>query len=203
VGTSQNGVPWSPAGIPRKRLMRLDRPCGKDRWNGAEGFSGKGLPARSDADVVGKCGAPAVRRSSNSRASASRGQLAVGGEPVDAVETRALDLRSECLDRGLCAAVRDLQEAQPPLARPRAAPGAAHQPEATRFSSLSRGRPIQRTARTVAHPAVGCNSSEGGSASHVVFLSDYDMLLTEQLVQGVDVWLNTPRRPWEASERAV
>ncbi|MGA2883508.1 MAG: alpha-glucan family phosphorylase, partial [Bryobacteraceae bacterium] len=33
---------------------------------------------------------------------------------------------------------------------------------------------------------------------HVVFLSDYDMDLTEHLVQGVDVWLNTPRRPWEA-----
>jgi starch phosphorylase len=33
---------------------------------------------------------------------------------------------------------------------------------------------------------------------HVIFLSDYDMLLTEQLVKGVDVWLNTPRRPWEA-----
>ena len=32
----------------------------------------------------------------------------------------------------------------------------------------------------------------------MIFLSDYDMLLTEQLVQGVDVWLNTPRRPWEA-----
>jgi starch phosphorylase len=35
--------------------------------------------------------------------------------------------------------------------------------------------------------------------SHAIFLGDYDMLLTEQLVQGVDVWLNTPRRPWEAS----
>lgn len=34
--------------------------------------------------------------------------------------------------------------------------------------------------------------------SHIVFLSDYDMRLTEHLVQGVDVWLNTPRRPWEA-----
>ena len=33
----------------------------------------------------------------------------------------------------------------------------------------------------------------------MVFLSDYDMLPTEHLVQGVDVWLNTPRRPWEAS----
>ena len=31
-----------------------------------------------------------------------------------------------------------------------------------------------------------------------IFLSDYDMLLTERLVQGVDVWINTPRRPWEA-----
>jgi starch phosphorylase len=32
-----------------------------------------------------------------------------------------------------------------------------------------------------------------------MFLSDYDMLLTERLVEGADVWLNTPRRPWEAS----
>ena len=32
-----------------------------------------------------------------------------------------------------------------------------------------------------------------------IFLSDYDMLMTEHLVQGVDVWINTPRRPWEAS----
>ncbi len=33
---------------------------------------------------------------------------------------------------------------------------------------------------------------------HAIFLSDYDMHLTERLVQGVDVWINTPRRPWEA-----
>ncbi len=33
----------------------------------------------------------------------------------------------------------------------------------------------------------------------VVFLSDYDMSLAERLVQGVDLWINTPRRPWEAS----
>src|SRR5258708_56343 len=35
--------------------------------------------------------------------------------------------------------------------------------------------------------------------NHAIFLTDYDMLLSENLVQGVDVWLNTPRRPWEAS----
>ncbi|NNM43102.1 MAG: alpha-glucan family phosphorylase [Chlamydiae bacterium] len=33
---------------------------------------------------------------------------------------------------------------------------------------------------------------------HAIFLSDYDILLTEHLVRGVDLWINTPRRPWEA-----
>jgi len=33
---------------------------------------------------------------------------------------------------------------------------------------------------------------------HVVFLEDYDISLAQDMVQGVDVWINTPRRPWEA-----
>lgn len=33
----------------------------------------------------------------------------------------------------------------------------------------------------------------------VVFVEDYDMAVAAELVQGVDVWINTPRRPWEAS----
>ena len=37
----------------------------------------------------------------------------------------------------------------------------------------------------------------------VVFLSDYDMLLTQELVHGVDLWINTPRRPWKPAERVV
>ncbi len=32
----------------------------------------------------------------------------------------------------------------------------------------------------------------------VVFLEDYDIALAKELVRGVDVWINTPRRPWEA-----
>lgn len=35
--------------------------------------------------------------------------------------------------------------------------------------------------------------------SQAVFLSDDDMGLTEHLVHGVDLWLHTPLRPWEAS----
>lgn len=35
--------------------------------------------------------------------------------------------------------------------------------------------------------------------NHVVFLEDYDINLARYMVQGVDCWLNTPRRPMEAS----
>lgn len=37
------------------------------------------------------------------------------------------------------------------------------------------------------------------SGGRLVFLEDYDMNMARYLVQGVDVWLNTPRRPNEAS----
>ncbi|HEX7571406.1 MAG TPA: alpha-glucan family phosphorylase, partial [Verrucomicrobiae bacterium] len=48
---------------------------------------------------------------------------------------------------------------------------------------------IQKWIQFIRQPAV---------RPHAIFLSDYDMQLTERLVQGVDVWLNTTRRPWEA-----
>ena len=44
---------------------------------------------------------------------------------------------------------------------------------------------------------VGQKFSE--ARGRLVFLEDYDMNLARYLVQGVDVWLNTPRRPKEAS----
>jgi starch phosphorylase len=38
-----------------------------------------------------------------------------------------------------------------------------------------------------------------GARARMVFLEDYDMNVARRLVQGVDVWLNNPRRPYEAS----
>jgi starch phosphorylase len=35
-------------------------------------------------------------------------------------------------------------------------------------------------------------------AGKIVFVEDYDISVGRQLVQGVDVWLNNPRRPLEA-----
>jgi starch phosphorylase len=69
-------------------------------------------------------------------------------------------------------------------------------------------RPVQILIAGKAHPADGAGQDmirqwvqftrRPEVEDRVIFLSDYDMLLTEQLVGGVDVWINTPRRPWEA-----
>ncbi len=69
-------------------------------------------------------------------------------------------------------------------------------------------RPVQLILAGKAHPADKPGQSlirewnrfirRPEARPHAVFLGDYDMLLTEHLVQGVDVWINTPRRPWEA-----
>lgn len=73
----------------------------------------------------------------------------------------------------------------------------------------SADRPIQIIFAGKAHPA-----DDGGKRliqkiidltrdpeirRHLVFIADYDMSIARALVQGADVWLNTPVRPLEAS----
>jgi starch phosphorylase len=70
-------------------------------------------------------------------------------------------------------------------------------------------RPVQLVLAGKAHPQDSAGQDlirhwtefirRSGARSPVVFLSDYDMLMTQHLGGGVDVWINTPRRPWEAS----
>jgi glycogen phosphorylase len=85
------------------------------------------------------------------------------------------------------------------------------------FSSLARlqpllqdrWRPVQIIFAGKAHPAdepgrqfihdVYNFCKDHGMGGHIAFLEDYDMHVAKYLVQGVDVWLNTPRPPMEAS----
>jgi starch phosphorylase len=70
-------------------------------------------------------------------------------------------------------------------------------------------RPTQLIIAGKAHPADRAGQAliqewtrfirRSDASPPVIFLADYDMLLAERLVQGIDVWINTPRRPWEAS----
>ena len=70
-------------------------------------------------------------------------------------------------------------------------------------------RPVQLVFAGKAHPqdkpgkelirSIVHASREAGLVGKVVFIEDYDMRIARAMVSGVDVWLNTPRRPLEAS----
>ena len=74
---------------------------------------------------------------------------------------------------------------------------------------LSDKYPIQFVFAGKAHPAdnegkmyiqeIFKFASEEGVRNRIVFVEDYDISIARRLVQGVDVWLNVPRYPKEAS----
>jgi starch phosphorylase len=84
-----------------------------------------------------------------------------------------------------------------------------HDPERLLRLLTNPERPVQLIVAGKAHPQDLAGqalvqewvrfSQRPEARRHVLFLSDYDMLLAAHLVQGVDVWINNPRRPWEAS----
>jgi starch phosphorylase len=73
----------------------------------------------------------------------------------------------------------------------------------------NRDRPVQLVIAGKAHPADQAGQEiikawiefmrRPEVCGRVLFFPDYDLLLAERLVQGADLWVNTPRRPWEAS----
>jgi len=132
------------------------------------------------------------------RARLSR-QLAAAGAPAVTVKEAQTRLNPEVLTLGF--ARRFATYKRPNLL--------LHDPARLLRLLNDDAHPIQLVVAGKAHPA-----DEAGQAlirqwvefarrpevrNRIVFLGDYDMHLAEQLVQGVDVWLNTPRRPWEAS----
>ena len=70
-------------------------------------------------------------------------------------------------------------------------------------------RPVQLIFAGKAHPMdndgkelvrkIIHTARDSGLRRRIVFIEDYDMRVARVLVQGVDVWLNTPMRPKEAS----
>jgi starch phosphorylase len=83
------------------------------------------------------------------------------------------------------------------------------QPDRLRALLLSPDHPIQLVFAGKAHPAddVGKEmirqivqfSRDPAVRHRIAFVEDYDIAVARTLVQGSDVWLNTPRRPMEAS----
>jgi starch phosphorylase len=171
--------------------------CAKDRWLGTTKTVGENIRRVSDGRLWQFRTAARKSLVEFARERLSK-QLAVSGAPPEAIESAKHLFDPNALTLGFARRfatykrpnllLNDRQRLLRLIANP--------------------DRPVQIIIAGKAHP-----EDEGGKAlihewidfihqaqvqPHIIFLSDYDMFLTQHLVQGVDVWINTPRRPWEA-----
>jgi starch phosphorylase len=172
--------------------------CGKDRWLGETETLEQDIRRIPDARLWRFRSAANAALVEYARSQLSR-ELAASGASADAVDEARHLFDPNALTLGF--ARRFATYKRPNLL--------LHDPDRLLRLLSNPQRPVQLIMAGKAHPA----DQEGQDLirqwiqfarrpevrPHVIFLSDYDMLLAERLVQGVDLWINTPRRPWEAS----
>ncbi|MDF0643806.1 MAG: alpha-glucan family phosphorylase [Nitrospira sp.] len=171
--------------------------CGREWWQGVLDDLPKAIRRRSDEDLwrLRAQGRQALVDYARQRLVHQYQLLGADPEAVSAIR-QALD--PQTLTLGF--ARRFTAYKRPTLL--------LHDPERlTRLLNHSE-RPVQLVVAGKAHP----QDEEGKRLvqqfvrfarsavvrQRVIFLADYDMVLAQHLVEGVDVWINTPRRPWEA-----
>jgi len=171
--------------------------CGQDRWLGTADTLAQDIRKVPDARIWQFRTEATGTLVEYVRERLAR-QLAVSGATAEAVAGARQVLDPQVLTLGF--ARRFASYKRPNLL--------LHDPERLLRLLNDPQRPVQLVLAGKAHPADQAGQvliqawsrfiQRPEARSRVVFLADYDMNLTERLVQGVDVWLNTPRRPWEA-----
>ena len=170
---------------------------GKQRWLGRTEELGAAIRALADEELWGLRTVRSRHLTAYARARAVT-QLHQRGAGPDAVAAVEGALDAEALT--LVFARRFTDYKRPALL--------LHDPDRFRALLTDPVRPVQIIVAGKAHPAddVGKRQVHAWMTfiqqpevrRHAVFLEDYDLALAQQLVQGVDVWVNNPRRPWEA-----
>jgi len=171
--------------------------CGKGRWLGTTENLEKDVRRVSDSVLWTFRTAASKSLVEYARGRLSR-ELAVSGASPEAIDGAKHLFDPNALTLGF--ARRFATYKRPNLL--------LHDPQRLLRLLTNSQRPVQLIIAGKAHPEDRAGQAlihewinfirQPETRPHVMFLSDYDMLLTENLVQGVDVWINTPRRPWEA-----
>ena len=196
VGSVTNGV-HMPTWDSRQAEELWKSACGPDCWQSADGAVGAWIRQVSDANLWRFRNEARADLIVSARAYLSR-MLLICGESLEVAENAKQLLDPQVLTLGFARRFATYKR-----------PNLLLRDTARLLRLLANAeRPVQLIIAGKAHPA-----DEPGQAlirqwlqfirgtearNHVIFLADYDMSVAELLVQGVDVWINTPRRPWEA-----
>ena len=121
------------------------------------------------------------------------------GEPAVVLEQLSHALSQDALTIGFARRVATYKRASLFLRNPDRLASLVNDPQRPiQFVIAGKGHPRDEPAKGVLRQ-IHELSRDSRFLGKLVFLEDYDISLGRQLVQGVDVWLNNPRRPQEAS----
>jgi starch phosphorylase len=73
-----------------------------------------------------------------------------------------------------------------------------HPDQPVQFIFAGKAHPADRPGQEIIRQIYDVSQEETFKGK-IAFVEDYDIAMAGNLVQGADVWLNTPRRPLEAS----
>lgn len=172
--------------------------CGKDRWRIAtELLPPEPLQHISDAQLWQMATQERAQLVDYVRARLTH-QLRNQSNPPACAITSAMPLDPNILTLGFARRFAEYKRSDLLL----------HDPERLARLLTNSVHPVQLIVAGKAHPADESGKralqrwyqfvQRADVCQHVVFVEDYDITLAQQLVQGVDAWINTPRRPWEA-----
>jgi starch phosphorylase len=196
IGYVTNGVhvpSWDSAGAD----ALWTQACGPHPWNGLRTSHDEGIAARDDVELW-----QMRQRARTDLVTFVRERLALqlegSGFEGKAIDAAANVLNADALTLGF--ARRFAEYKRPTLL--------LRDPERLARLLGDPARPVQIVIAGKAHPQDVAGQSllsewvrfsrRPDVRPHAVFLADYDLRLAEQLVRGVDLWINTPRPPWEA-----
>ena len=171
--------------------------CGKERWRGVPDALPDLIASLSDEQLWAMAGEERQTLIQQVRGRLAR-QLGSRGYPPEIVGQGANVLDPNALTLGFARRFTGYKRPNLLLADPARLARLLNDP----------ARPVQLVLAGKAHPADDEGkemirqwvdlAQQSEFRQRVVFLEDYDIALAQELVQGVDVWVNTPRRPWEA-----
>jgi glycogen phosphorylase len=171
--------------------------CGKERWRGMPDALPEAIASLSDEELWVMAGEERKILIQQVRARLAR-QLGSRGYPPEVVAQSANVLDPNALTLGFARRFTGYKRPNLLLTDPARLARLLNDP----------ARPVQLVLAGKAHPADHQGkemirqwidlAQRPEFRRQVVFLEDYDITLAQELVQGVDVWINTPRRPWEA-----
>ena len=192
VGSVTNGI-HVPTWDSAEADALWTKACGAERWRGNEPNVER-VRALTDAQLREMRSAARQRMIAQVRRRYARQLAARGGPETDGGSL----LNSKVLTVGF--ARRFATYKRPDLL--------LHDPERLARLLTNTQRPVQMIIAGKAHPEDLPGQElikrwndfidRPDVGGRIVFLSDYDMQMAQELVQGMDLWINTPRRPWEA-----